>query len=80
MSETPGPILKNRSALKSLLIHLRRDQLALIGIFLVVLVVGSAILAPLLVPHEPNKIDVRNRLKSPSTRHILGTDQLGRDV
>ena len=80
MSETPGPVIKNRSILKSLLIHLRRDQLALIGIFLVVLVVGSAILAPMLVPHEPNKIDVRNRLKGPSAQHILGTDQLGRDV
>ena len=80
MSQTAGWAIKKRSALKNLLNHLRRDNLALVGIILVVLVVGSAILAPIIVPQDPNKINVRNRLKGPSTEHLLGTDQLGRDV
>jgi len=46
----------------------------------VVLIVGSAVLAPLLAPHDPNKLNVRYRLKGPSTAHFFGTDQLGRDV
>ncbi len=57
-----------------------RDRLAMLGLILVVLIVGSAVLAPLITPHDPNKINVRYRLKGPSADHLLGTDQLGRDV
>ncbi len=59
---------------------LLRDPLALTGLVLVLLIVSSAILAPLIVPYDPNKLNVRNLLQSPSWDHLLGTDQLGRDV
>jgi len=65
---------------QSLINHLGRDPMALLGIILVVIMVGSAILAPWIAPHDPNKINVRYRLKPPSADHWLGTDQLGRDV
>ncbi len=68
------------SMLQTLINHLVRDRLALIGIVLVVIITGSAILAPLIIPHDPNKLNVRHRLKGPSSEHFLGTDQLGRDV
>ena len=80
MTEFSGPVLKKRSAWKALFNHIRQDTLALIGIVLVTVIVGSAILAPYIVPHDPNKINVRYRLKGPSAEHLLGTDQLGRDV
>jgi peptide/nickel transport system permease protein len=58
----------------------KRNRLAVIG----GLVVGSlallAVLAPAIAPHDPNRPDVRKILDSPSSRHLLGTDQLGRDV
>jgi peptide/nickel transport system permease protein len=58
----------------------KRNRLAVIG----GLVVGSlallAVLAPAIAPHDPNRPDVRKILDSPSNRHLLGTDQLGRDV
>ena len=72
--------LPKRSALRNMLSHLRRDHLAVIGLVLVVVIVSSAILAPWIVPYDPNKINVRYRLKPPTTDHLLGTDQLGRDV
>jgi len=71
---------QGRSPLRSLIRHLLRDPLAMVGLILVVLIVGSAVLAPLLAPHDPNKLNVRYRLKGPSTAHFFGTDQLGRDV
>lgn len=40
----------------------------------------SAIGADYFAPYEPNKIDIRSKLQAPSTEHILGTDQLGRDT
>ena len=64
----------------SLVSHLLRDRLAIIGLVLVILITSSAILAPVIVPHNPNKLNVRYRLKGPSADHWLGTDQLGRDV
>jgi peptide/nickel transport system permease protein len=80
MPEASGPVVKKRSAWSALLGHIRQDILALIGIVLVIIIVGSALLAPYIVPHDPNKINVRYRLKGPSAKHLLGTDQLGRDV
>ena len=79
----PGPNASasaTRSSWRSFASHLLRDPLAMIGLILVVIIVGSAILAPLLVPHDPNKINVRYRLKGPSAEHWIGTDQIGRDV
>ena len=71
---------KEASLLSILTTHLKRDRLALIGLFLVVIISGSAIFAPYIIPHDPNKLNVRHRLKAPSAEHLLGTDQLGRDV
>ncbi|MEW4353830.1 ABC transporter permease [Streptococcus pneumoniae] len=39
-----------------------------------------AILAPVLVPFDPQYVDVANKLASPNATHLLGTDQLGRDI
>jgi peptide/nickel transport system permease protein len=59
---------------------LRRNQLALAGGVVVVFVAVLALLAPIIAPMDPNRPDVKKILDSPSTRHPLGTDQLGRDV
>jgi len=39
-----------------------------------------AILGPYIAPHDPYKTDVRSRLESPSLKHPVGTDSLGRDT
>jgi len=59
---------------------LRRNQLALAGGVVVVFVAVLALLAPAIAPMDPNRPDVKKILDSPSGRHPLGTDQLGRDV
>jgi peptide/nickel transport system permease protein len=47
---------------------------------------GCAIFAPLLAPHDPVRIDIMSNLTPPvwhaggSSDHILGTDKLGRDI
>lgn len=53
----------------------------LIGTSLVVLAVGTAIIAPLVIPLDyATNMDMRARLSPPTLDHFLGTDQLGRDL
>jgi peptide/nickel transport system permease protein len=64
----------------SRLLRLLREPLGLTGLVFVVAIVSSAILADWIMPYDPIAIDVKVRLQSPSSVHLLGTDQLGRDV
>jgi len=50
-----------------------------IGAGIVLFFVFIAIFAPLLAPHDPLEIIVTRRLLPPSSDHLLGTDDLGRD-
>jgi peptide/nickel transport system permease protein len=50
------------------------------GISITGVLVLMAILAPLIAPYDPIKQDLTATLAGPSARHLLGTDQLGRDV
>jgi peptide/nickel transport system permease protein len=59
----------------------RRHPPSLIaGIGILSVLIGLAICAPLLTSYDPIKQDAANALLPPSARHLLGTDQLGRDV
>jgi peptide/nickel transport system permease protein len=56
------------------------DPLGILGLTLVMIMVLLAGLADVIAPYAPAAIDVKARLASPSWIHLLGTDQLGRDV
>jgi peptide/nickel transport system permease protein len=58
----------------------RRYGLAAFGAVLIVIWLLIAVFAPVLSPHDPNLVDLVQRLKPPSTVNWLGTDALGRDV
>jgi peptide/nickel transport system permease protein len=58
----------------------QRNRLAVVGGVVVGCLALLAVLAPTIAPHDPNRPDVRRILDPPSSRHLLGTDHLGRDV
>lgn len=58
----------------------RKNQLAMIGAFIVLVLFFLSFFAHWLAPYDPLQIDVRQILQEPSRQHIFGTDQLGRDV
>jgi peptide/nickel transport system permease protein len=58
----------------------RRNKLALAGLITVLIIVLAAITAPLLAPYDPAAIDIAHILNPPSVNHLMGTDELGRDV
>jgi peptide/nickel transport system permease protein len=57
----------------------RRPSFGLAVVYLVVLVV-VALFAPLLAPYDPIKQNLADPLAGFSAEHLLGTDDLGRDV
>lgn len=67
-------------ALRQYWSQLRKDQLGMLGLILVVLIVGAAVFADLIVPYDPIKIMTGPRLAPPSAEHWFGTDHIGRDV
>lgn len=78
-TERPGGL---RRALR----QLRRSPVGMIGAFMVSTVIVVALFAPLLAPHDPAQHNRRDRFAPPvwmvsgNPEHLLGTDQLGRDV
>lgn len=58
----------------------RKNRLAITGLGIVVLVALVAVFAPLIATHGANTIAVTERLVPPSMDHLMGTDNLGRDV
>src|SRR5262245_33919866 len=59
---------------------LLRKPLGALGGALIVLLVATALLAPVLAPYDPIKIKSSERLQRPSASHLLGTDDFGRDI
>jgi peptide/nickel transport system permease protein len=57
-----------------------RDHLTFGAGCVVALFVLLALVGPLLVPHDPNAVDPLNVHAGPSTAHLLGTDDTGRDL
>ncbi|HPU69711.1 MAG: ABC transporter permease [Acetomicrobium sp.] len=58
----------------------RQNRLAMIGTILVAFFIVIAIFAPAIAPYDPIEINISRSLLPPSSDHIFGTDQFGRDI
>jgi peptide/nickel transport system permease protein len=67
-------------SLPSLRDRLRRYGQIVIAIPLLAVLAIGAVGAPVLVGHDPNRLNVRAKAESPSITHLLGTDEFGRDI
>lgn len=59
---------------------LRRQPGFLIGAFMVSVSIVVAILASIISPYSPDQMDIVAMMAPPSSHHLLGTDNLGRDI
>jgi peptide/nickel transport system permease protein len=60
--------------------HAARARLAPFGAVVLLVAVAAALLAPLVAPHDPLRQDLNHALARPDRAHLLGTDNVGRDV
>lgn len=71
---------KKSSLAKRSLQKFLSNKLAIVGLIIVLLMILSAIFAPLLATYDPNKIDMTKLNQAPGGDHIFGTDSTGRDL
>lgn len=57
-----------------------KNKLALVGFIILILFIILSILAPIITPYDRDTIDLAMIETYPSREHLLGTDELGRDV
>ncbi len=57
-----------------------RNRLFLAGLIIMIPLILMAVLAPVIAPSDPLKIDAVNKFQSLSREHPFGTDEFGRDV
>lgn len=60
--------------------QLKNNRFAMTGAAIIFLLFILSFLAPYLTPYAPDDLDAYNVLMPPSMTHLLGTDELGRDV
>lgn len=72
--------IEQRSRSSQLRINLGKNRNVLIGGALLALIIAVALLAPVIMTHDPTFQNPRDRLLAPSSDYILGTDGAGRDV
>lgn len=60
--------------------EIRGNRLALISCIYLLILVGVAVLGPILIDTDPRAQNLRARLQGPSAEHWMGTDHYGRDV
>ncbi|MDR3595727.1 oligopeptide ABC transporter permease [Clostridium sp.] len=68
------------SPAKIALNKLKRNKLAVFGAAVLIILILLAIIAPVISPYGRDTVDLSNIESAPTTQHILGTDELGRDV
>lgn len=59
---------------------IRQNKLAALSAVIIAVIALAAIFAPLAAPYDPYAQTLTARLQAPGGAHILGTDELGRDV
>lgn len=57
-----------------------RHRLAMMGLIVITIMALAAVAAPLVVPYDPDDINLEQSRSGPSRMHLLGTDAFGRDV
>jgi peptide/nickel transport system permease protein len=77
---TPETVTPRVSETRRVIRAMFRRWVVAWGIMVVLILVVTAVFAPLIAPYDPYQQDLNARLSQPSRSHLLGADELGRDL
>jgi len=81
LSDAPASAFQARAGrVYSGCLDFSNNRLAVLGLSIILLLILTAIFAPLIAPRDPLLTDLKNRLQPISAAHLFGTDELGRDI
>jgi peptide/nickel transport system permease protein len=81
LTDTPGSAFQAAAGRFFLgLVEFCRNRLAVVGLLIIVVLVLTALFAPLIAPYDPVAANLKERLQPISAAHWFGTDELGRDI
>lgn len=72
--------MKKRSQWVTVWKRLKRNKAAMVGLVILIILVFTAIFADVIAPYGYDDQALENRLQTPSSQHIFGTDSFGRDI
>ena len=75
-------VYKRRSLMIDVWKRLRKNKTAVLGMVMFIIIALTCVTSPLYFSYRENiiSIDVTKQLEAPSREHLLGTDELGRDI
>jgi peptide/nickel transport system permease protein len=76
----PSPQGRERARRWTVLRQAARTRLGPLGVVVMIVAIAVALFAPLISPYDPLKQDLGNTLARPDRAHLMGTDNVGRDV
>ncbi len=71
---------KRKSQFPDMWKRFKRNRMAVFGLFVLLFLILIAVVAPLVAPYGYDDQSLREALQGPSAKHLLGTDNLGRDI
>ncbi|MBU5626490.1 ABC transporter permease [Oscillibacter sp. MSJ-2] len=78
--KTLGAKIKSESYFASVWNEFRKNKAAVLGMAILLAIVFVAVFADVLAPHDPYLQVYSEALQHPSSSHIFGTDEFGRDI
>jgi len=71
---------KRDTLFKNMWGNLKKNKAAMIGLFIIILLILVALFGKHLMPYNPYSGELSQSLQKPSSIHIFGTDEQGRDI
>lgn len=80
MASNPNLQAKPETLTKIFFRKFMKNKLAVVGAFILLLIIILAALAPVIAPYPPEKWHTTSKLVAPGKDFLLGTDRYGRDI
>lgn len=72
--------LGNQSYWGEVFFRLRKNKMAMLSLYIIVIMIGLCIIVPMFSPYEIQTTNLSGKDQSPNSIHLLGTDLIGRDL